>query len=233
MATPLRLSALVAVAIAAMGKPALEALTLAALVMMVSILVIFLTGYLGVVALAGPQAQQVAAKGANTGYKLMVDFISAVTLAPQTVTLSDGKTVSIKLPKGVETGTKIRLAGKGQAGPGGFGDAIVTVTLGKHPHFRKDGDNVLLELPITLKEAVEGGKVRAPTPDGAINLTVKPGMNGGQQLRLKNRGFHTKAGTRGDLIITLRIDIPDNDDALAQFVKDWQPAYDPRSEMQR
>jgi DnaJ-class molecular chaperone len=174
-----------------------------------------------------------AAKGANTGYKLMVDFISAVTLAPQTVTLSDGKTVSIKLPKGVETGTKIRLAGKGQAGPGGFGDAIVTVTLGKHPHFRKDGDNVLLELPITLKEAVEGGKVRAPTPDGAINLTVKPGMNGGQQLRLKNRGFHTKAGTRGDLIITLRIDIPDNDDALVQFVKDWQPAYDPRSEMQR
>lgn len=176
---------------------------------------------------------QPPAKGANVGYKLTVDFISAVTLAPQSVTLSDGKTVSIKLPKGVETGTKIRLAGKGQPGAGGPGDAIVTITIGNHPHFRSDGDNVLLELPISLKEAVEGGKVRAPTPDGAVMLTIKPGMNGGQQLRLKNRGFHKKNGERGDLIITLRIDIPDSDEALAEFVKNWQPQHDPRQHMQR
>lgn len=173
------------------------------------------------------------AKGANVGYNLTVDLISAITLKAQTVTLSDGKTVSIKLPKGVENGTKIRLAGKGQPGAGGPGDAIVTITIGKHPHFRSDGDNVLLELPISLKEAVEGGKVRAPTPDGAVMLTVKPGMNGGQQLRLKNRGFHKKDGARGDLIITLRIDIPDGDEALAEFVKNWQPQHDPRQHMQR
>jgi DnaJ-class molecular chaperone len=152
---------------------------------------------------------------------LTVPFIEAATLAPQRVTLADGATIELKLPKGVEDGAKIRLAGKGEAGPGGKGDAIVTITLEPHRFFTRDGQNVRLDLPVTLKEAVLGAKVKVPTPDGAVMLSVPKGASSGKVFRIKGRGFSDKAGNRGDLLVTLMIDLPAGDAQLERFVEGW------------
>ena len=118
-------------------------------------------------------------KGGNVSYRLAVQFIDAATLAPQRITLQDGKTIDLKLPAGVETGTQMRLTGKGQPGPGGAGDAIVTIDIKPHAFFTRDGDNVLLDLPIALNEAVNGGKVKVPTVDGPGRLNVPAGSPSG------------------------------------------------------
>lgn len=171
-----------------------------------------------------------APKGANVAYKLAVDFTDAAALKPQRITLADGKTIDLKLPNGVETGTNMRLTGKGQPGPGGAGDGIVTIEVRPHRFFRRDGDNVRLDLPISLKEAVVGGEVRVPTVDGAVMVKIKPGSQSGQQMRLKGKGFHAKSGVRGDQIIELQIRLPEGGDAaLAEFIESWQANYDPRS----
>jgi DnaJ-class molecular chaperone len=145
----------------------------------------------------------------------------AATLAPQRITLQDGKTIDLKLSAGVETGTQMRLSGKGQAGAGGAGDAIVTIEVKPHPFFRREGDNVLLDLPITLDEAVKGGKVKVPTVDGPVMLGVTPGVTSGKTLRLRGRGFTGKDGQRGDQLVTLQIDVPADDPALTVFVEGW------------
>jgi DnaJ-class molecular chaperone len=174
--------------------------------------------------------RQNAPKGANVAYKMAVDFTDAATLKPQRITLADGKTIDLKLPNGVETGTNMRLSGKGQPGPGGHGDGIVTIEVRPHRFFRRDGDNVRLDLPVTLKEAVAGGDVRVPTVDGAVMLKIKPGSQSGQQLRLKGKGFHGKNGVRGDQIIELQIRLPEGGDAaLSAFVEGWSADYDPRA----
>ena len=138
-------------------------------------------------------------------------------LATQRITLSDGKTIDLKLPAGVEDGTQMRLAGKGEPGPGGNGDAMVTLKLGKHPDLVRDGDNIRIDLPISLKEAVAGGKVKVPTVDGAVMLTVPPRTNSGAVLRIKGRGFTTKAGGRGDQLVTLMIHLPSDPTELARL----------------
>lgn len=161
-------------------------------------------------------------KGANVTYRLAVQFTDAATLAPQRITLQDGKTLDLKLPAGVETGTQMRLSGKGQQGPGGAGDAIVTIDVKPHPFFKRDGDNVLLDLPITLDEAVKGGKVKVPTVDGPVMLGVTPGATSGKTLRLRGRGFTGKDGQRGDQLVTLQIDVPADDPAIQQLVESWQ-----------
>ncbi|MBO9576725.1 MAG: J domain-containing protein [Sphingobium sp.] len=160
-------------------------------------------------------------RGANVTYRLQVPFIDAATLAPQRITLADGKTIDLKLPAGVETGTQMKLAGKGQSGPGGAGDAIVTIEVGNHPFYVRDGDNVRLDLPISLVEAVKGGKVKVPTVDGPVMLAIPEGARSGQTLRLKGRGFSAKGGTRGDQLVTLLIDLPSGDAALQRFADEW------------
>jgi DnaJ-class molecular chaperone len=160
-------------------------------------------------------------KGANVAYRLAVQFNDAATLSPQRITLQDGKTIDLKLPAGVETGTQMRLSGRGQPGPGGAGDAIVTIEVKPHPFFKRDGDNVLLDLPITLDEAVKGGKVKVPTVDGPVMLGVTPGAASGKTLRLRGRGFTGKDGQRGDQLVTLLIDVPADDPALKAFVEGW------------
>jgi DnaJ-class molecular chaperone len=112
-------------------------------------------------------------KGANIGYKLVVPFADAATLAPQRITLGDGKTIDLKLPAGVETGTQMRLAGKGQPGPGGAGDAIVTIEVQPHRFFERVGDDVRLDLPISLAEAVLGATVKVPTVEGAVTVAAQ------------------------------------------------------------
>ena len=106
-------------------------------------------------------------KGADIAYRLTVPFLDAATQKPQRITLADGKTIDLKLPNGVEEGTKIRLAGKGEQGPVGPGDGLVTISISSHPFYRRDGNDIRLDLPVTLKEAVLGAKVKVPTPEGA------------------------------------------------------------------
>jgi DnaJ-class molecular chaperone len=161
-------------------------------------------------------------RGADVAYRLRVPFEDAAALKPQRVTLSDGKTIDLKLKPGVESGTQMRLAGKGEQGPGGAGDAIVTIDIQPHRFFKRDGDNVLLELPVTLKEAVEGGKVKVPTVDGPVMLNVPAGSTSGRTLRLKGKGFHRRTGERGDQLVTLMIDVPADDAALRGFVANWE-----------
>ncbi|WP_025587580.1 DnaJ C-terminal domain-containing protein [Sphingomonas sp. UNC305MFCol5.2] len=172
-----------------------------------------------------------AAKGANVAYRLAVAFEDAARLTPQRITLRDGKTIDLKLPAGVESGTQMRLAGKGEEGPGGFGDAIVTIDVQPHRFFVREGDDVRLDLPVSLSEAVLGAEVRVPTPDGAVMLKVPKGSTSGKVLRLKGRGFHKKAGGRGDLLVTLMVDLPVDDDALVEFVQGWQDKGNPRGRM--
>ena len=163
-------------------------------------------------------------KGANQPYRLQVDFTDAATLAPQRITLADGKTIDLKLPAGVETGTQMRLSGKGQPGPGGAGDAIVTIEVSPHRFFTRVGDDVRLELPISLKEAVLGGPVRVPTVEGVVTMTLPKGSSSGKVLRLKGKGFHKKGGGRGDQLVTLMVEVPAGDAALEAFVADWPGA---------
>jgi DnaJ-class molecular chaperone len=154
-----------------------------------------------------------AAKGANVQYRLKVSLTDAATLAPQRITLSDGKTIDLKLPPGAEDGTQMRLAGKGEHGPGGKGDALVSIEIVPHAFFRRDGDNLRLDLPVTLAEALAGARVRVPTADGAVMLTIAPGSSSGRTLRLKDKGMTRKDGTRGDQLVTLQIDLPPADSA--------------------
>ncbi len=172
-----------------------------------------------------------AAKGANVAYKLAVSFEDAARLSPQRITLRDGKTIDLKLPAGVEDGTQMRLAGKGEEGPGGLGDAIVTIEIQPHRFYERVGDDIRLDLPVSLSEAVLGGQIRVPTPDGAVMLTVPKGSSSGKVLRLKGRGFHKKGGGRGDLLVTLMVDLPVDDDALIEFVQGWQDKGNPRGRM--
>jgi DnaJ-class molecular chaperone len=161
------------------------------------------------------------AKGADVGYRLSVPFADAALLKDQRVTLSSGRTVDIKLPKGVEDGTKIRLAGQGEPGPGGNGDAIVTIHIEPHRFFTRDGDDVRLDLPVSLDEAVLGAKVKVPTVDGAVMLSVPKGSSSGKVLRLKGKGFTGKNGQRGDQLVTLAVDVPANDAELERFAEAW------------
>lgn len=161
-------------------------------------------------------------RGANVNYRLAVGFVDAATRATQRITLRDGATIDLKLPAGVETGTQMRLAGKGERGPGGSGDATVTIEVKPHAFFRRDGSDIRLDLPISLKEAVVGAKVKVPTVDGAGMLTIPPGSSSGKVLRLKGKGFSRKDGTRGDQLVSLMIDVPSGDAALTAFAENWE-----------
>ena len=172
-------------------------------------------------------------KGANAAYRLLVPFVEAATLETQRVTLADGKTLDLKLPAGVENGTQMKLTGKGEPGPGGAGDAILTIDVAPHKFFTRDGDDVRLDLPISLAEAVLGGSVKAPTVEKPVMLTIPKGTSSGKTLRLKGKGFHKKAGGRGDQLITLMVAVPADDAALTSFVETWdaRDAGNPRAAM--
>ncbi|KPF92672.1 molecular chaperone DnaJ [Novosphingobium sp. AAP83] len=170
-------------------------------------------------------------KGANVNYRLQVSFVDAATRADQRITLSDGKTIDLKLPSGLEQGQQMRLGGRGEPGPGGNGDAIVTIEIGAHPFYERDGDNLRMDLPISLTEAVHGAKVKVPTVDGPVMLTVAPGTSSGRTLRLKGRGFSRKDATRGDQLVTLQIDLPADDADLKARLDGWLDARDIRSKL--
>jgi DnaJ-class molecular chaperone len=151
------------------------------------------------------------------------------------VVLPTGKEIEVKIPAGIADGQQIRLKGQGWPGNNGkFGDALITVNVAPHPLFKPDGADLRLELPITLYEAVLGGKVRVPTLDGAVELAIPAGTNSGRTFRLKGKGLKAKGAT-GDLLATVRIMLPkDKDDDLAALMKSWRDRkpYDPRGDLE-
>jgi DnaJ-class molecular chaperone len=162
-----------------------------------------------------------APKGADRAYRLGVPFAEAARLAPQRVQLANGRTLDVKLPAGFESGTQVRLGGQGAVGPGGAGDALVTLDIEAHPFFVREGDDVRLNLPVRLDEAVLGAKVRTPTVDGPVTLTIPAGATSGRVLRLKGKGFTRKGGERGDQYVTVMIDIPADNPELKAFAEGW------------
>ncbi len=170
-------------------------------------------------------------KGANVAYRLSVSFIDAATQAPQRIALADGATIDLKLPAGVETGTQMRLAGKGQAGPGGTGDGIVTITVKDHPFYDREGAYIRLDLPVTLNEAVKGATLEVPTVDGPVMLSIPAGSSSGKVMRLKGKGFSQKSGGRGDQLVRLMVDLPPDDEALIKLLSEWTDPRNVRAEL--
>jgi DnaJ-class molecular chaperone len=147
------------------------------------------------------------------------------------VHLPTGKDVEVKIPAGIGSGQQIRLKGQGwPSATGKAGDALITVNVAPHPLFKPDGADLRLELPITLYEAVLGGKVRVPTLDGAVELAIPAGTNSGRTFRLKGKGLKAKGGA-GDLLATVRVVLPEHiDDEFKELMKKWRDKkpYDPR-----
>ena len=173
------------------------------------------SGFGGFGARAKPQ------KGTDVAYRLAVDFEDAAALKAQRITLQSGKTIDLKISAEAVAGTPMRLAGQGEQGPGGPGDATVTIEIKPHRFFTRDGDDVRLDLPIRLDEAVLGARIKLPTVEGAVMMTIPEGSTSGKILRLKGRGFHKRGGGRGDQLVTLMVDLPAEDEALKQFAEKW------------
>ncbi len=178
---------------------------------------------------------RMARRGADIRYRMPVDFVTAARGGSRRLTLADGSSIDLTIPAGVETGQVLRLEGKGEPGIDGGppGDALIEITVTPHPFFRREGRDILLDLPITIDEAVLGAKVEVPTLDGRVKVKVPPGSSSGRTLRLKGKGIHTRGGT-GDQLVRLRIVLPERiDPALKSFMQDWRSkhAYDPRAKM--
>ena len=177
-----------------------------------------------------------AQPGPDLRYTLEVPFLDSVRGAKTRITLPEGGNLEVQIPKGMQDGQTLRLRGRGGAGYDGgpAGDALGTVRVRPHPVFSRDGDDIQITLPITIDEAVLGGKVSAPTIDGPVNVTIPKGASSGRVLRLRGRGVQRANRPAGDALITLRIVAPpETDAALADFLRDWRKtqAHDPRKAM--
>jgi DnaJ-class molecular chaperone len=171
------------------------------------------------------------AQGGDVSASLVISLVEAAKGASKRVRLPTGKEVEVKVPAGLAEGQQIRLKGQGRRGARGrTGDALITVTVAADPTFQREGKDLRVELPITLYEAVLGGKLRVPTLDGAVELNVPPGTNSGRTFRLRGKGFPAQEGT-GDLLASVRIVLPEHSDpefeALMRRWRDAKP-YDPR-----
>ncbi len=178
-----------------------------------------------------------ASAGPDARYSLEVPFLDAVRGAETRITLPDGQNLAVKIPQGTEDGQTLRLRGKGAPGFGGgpAGDALVTVSVRADPVFRRDGDDILLTLPITFDEAILGGKVTVPTIGGPVGLTIPAAASSGTVLRLRGRGV-LRAGrkTAGDQKVELKIVVPkQTDPELREFLTEWRKthAFDPRADL--
>jgi DnaJ-class molecular chaperone len=165
---------------------------------------------------------------------MTVSLEEAVKGAEKRVRLPTGKELNVKIPAGVSNGQQIRLKGQGETAPGHRpGDLLITVSIGAHPFFKVDGSDLRIDLPITLYEAVLGGKVRVPTLGGAVELSIPKNTSSGRTFRLKGKGL-PKAGGSGDLFVTTKIILPDgNDSELEQLMQKWRDGhpYNPRSDL--
>jgi DnaJ-class molecular chaperone len=176
------------------------------------------------------------APGEDLHYRLAIDFLDAVNGATKRLTLPDGGSLDVTIPAGIEEGQTLRLRGKGapSRGEGEAGDALVEIAVNPHRFFVRHGDDIHLELPVTVSEAVLGARVRAPTPTGPVTLTVPKGSNTGTILRLKGKGVARRGG-HGDELVKLKVMLPtEPNPELEAFLSSWTPgtSYDPRRDMQ-
>jgi|HubBroStandDraft_4_1064222.scaffolds.fasta_scaffold15328_4 DnaJ-class molecular chaperone len=177
--------------------------------------------------------------GPDRHYSLTIDFVTAATGGKQRLSLSPDQWLDVTIPPGIEQGQILRLKGKGGPGLGGgpAGDALIEIHIAPHPFFRREGDDIHVELPVSLAEAVLGARVPVPTVTGPVTMTIPNGSDTGAQLRLRGKGIHRKrrgAETSGDQYVTLKVVIGASDDPeLAKFLEDWakQHPTEPRREM--
>jgi DnaJ-class molecular chaperone len=183
---------------------------------------------------AGTQFEEDAGPARDIAATLTITLAEAAQGAKKRVQLPTGKEVEVKIPAGLADGQQIRLKGQGMAGPRGrAGDLLIAVTVAPHPMFVREGNDLRLDLPITLYEALLGGKVRVPTLDGAVELAIPAGTSSGRTFRLKGKGFPSKQAA-GDLLATVRIMLPaGGDPALEELMRTWRESkpYDPRKGM--
>lgn len=163
-------------------------------------------------------------RGSDAHYRMPISLSEAIDGGKKRLTLPDGSELDLTIPAGVVEGQVLRLKGKGAhgAGEGGSGDALIAIEILPDTRFVRAGDDLTLELPVSLSEAVEGGRVRVPTPTGEVTMTLPPWSNGNTTLRLKGQGAPRKGGGRGDEFVKVRIMLPaEPDAALTQFVSGW------------
>ncbi len=180
----------------------------------------------------GPRQSRVA-RGEDFQISVTVSFAEAVQGGTRRVILQNGEQIDVKIPAGLREGQQIRVKGRGGAGRGGgpAGDVLISAQVAAHPYITRDGNDLKMDLPISLKEAVLGAKVPVPTLTGTLNLTVPEGSNTGAVLRLKGKGV-PGAANPGDLYVRLVVTLPDKPDAeLKGFAQGWDTAYDPRAKM--
>jgi DnaJ-class molecular chaperone len=165
-------------------------------------------------------------RGRDVRYSLEVDFLEAATGSRKRVTMPDGAVLDISVPGGVSDGQVLRLRGKGSSGLRGAepGDALIEIRVRPHAYFKRADDDIVLEVPITIDEAVLGAKIEVPTISGRVQLTLPKGTSSGRTFRLKGKGVHnTTSGHTGDQLVTVRIVLPETiDDKLAYFLSEWR-----------
>ena len=172
------------------------------------------------------------ARGEDFTAQVTVSFEEGAKGGTRRVVLQNGEQIDVKIPAGVKDGQTIRVKGRGGAGRGGGpnGDILLTVSVAAHPWKTRDGNDIRMDLPVTLKEAVLGGKVPVQTLTGTVSLSVPPGSNTGSTLRLKGKGIAPTGQTAGDLYVRLVVTLPDKPDAeLTKFAQGWSNSDDPRA----
>ncbi len=170
-------------------------------------------------------------RGADVRAKLDIDLEEAIKGGKKRIAFSDGRTLDVTIPVGAAEGQVLRLKGQGSPGRAGAGDALIELAIKPHPLYRREGDNLVMDLPVSVPDAVLGGKVEAPTPDGPVTLNIPAGANSGSTLRLKGKGLASGPNRRGDLLARLVVTLPEAPDAdLKTFAETWRAdrPYTPR-----
>lgn len=180
-------------------------------------------------AAGGGRGRGFSARGGDAQYTLPVSFLEAANGSTRRITLPDGRTLDVRIPLGARDGQVLRLKGQGMPGLGGgpAGDALIEIAVAPHPLFRREADDIIIELPVTLQEAVLGSSLEVPTIKGKVKLTVPPNSGTGTRLRLRGRGIR-----EGHQYVQLHVIVPPADEPdLAEFLKTWTPrhALNPRA----
>lgn len=173
--------------------------------------------------------------GESYEISIAASFEEAARGGTRRVYMPDGREVDVRIPVGLRDGQQIRLKGQGGEGRNGGprGDVLLNVSVAAHPYYTRDGKDLRMDLPVTLKEAILGGKVTVPTLTGPVSLSVPANSNSGAVLRLKGKGIPAHGSeAAGDLYAKLVIALPDRSDAqLRDFAERWTTDYDPRSKL--
>jgi DnaJ-class molecular chaperone len=176
-------------------------------------------------------------RGHDERYVLTAEFTDAINGANRRLTLPDGRVLDVKIPPGTDDGPVLRLRGQGEAGRtgGANGYILIEISVARHKYFKRSGQDIMLDLPVTVAEAVLGGQIEVPTPGGRVRMRIPPGSDYGTELRLRGKGVPKHGGmAAGDLYATLRIEIGTSDKSMQEFLRDWKPEipFDPRQSME-